>query len=63
MFVQSNSGKSDDKIALDLCVELSHVRNLKSRIAKKIKDDNVNNIILKLVNNAHPDSLHTSLIN
>ena len=48
VFIQSNSGKSDDKIANDLCVELYHIRNLKSRISSKIKNDNVNNIILKL---------------
>ncbi|MGQ3888248.1 response regulator [Legionella sp. CNM-1927-20] len=62
VFVQSNSGKSDDKIALDLCVELSHVRNLKSRIAKKIKDENIDNIILKLINNSHPDLSHSTLV-
>lgn len=62
VFIQANSGKCDDQIALDLCVELSHVRNLKSRITKKIKKDSVSNIILKLVNNSHPDSLHTALL-
>lgn len=61
VFVQSNSGKSDDKIANDLCVELSHIRNLKSRIASKIKDNNVNNIILKLVNNSHSNFLHQQI--
>ena len=55
IFIQSNTGKSDDKIAEDLFVELSHIRNLKSRIAKKIKDDNINNLISKLINNSHPD--------
>ena len=56
IFIQSNAGKSDSKIALDLRVELSHVRNLKSRVAKKIKDTNVDNLILKLVENSHPSS-------
>lgn len=61
VFIQTNSGKSDNKIADDLCVELSHIRNLKSRIASKIKDDNVSNIILKLVNNSHSDFLHQKI--
>ena len=60
IFIQSNAGKSDEKIAEDLCVELSHIRNLKSRIAKKIKDDDIDNLILKLVNNSHPDLTHCS---
>lgn len=61
VFIQSNSGKSDNKIADDLCVELSHIRNLKSRIVNKIKDENVNNIILKLVNNSHSNLLHSKI--
>lgn len=61
IFIQSNSGKSDDKIADDLCVELSHIRNVKSRIASKIKDDNVNNIILKLASNSHLNFLHQKI--
>lgn len=60
IFIQSNAGKSDDKIAEDLCVELSHVRNLKSRIARKIKDDDIDNLISKLINNSHPDLIHTT---
>lgn len=59
IFIQSNAGKSNNKIAEDLCVELSHVRNLKSRIAKKIKDDDVDNLISKLINNSHPDLTHS----
>ncbi|HSW69874.1 MAG TPA: response regulator transcription factor [Gammaproteobacteria bacterium] len=55
IFIQSNAGKTDEKIAEDLCIELSHVRNLKSRIAKKIKDANIDNLISKLINNSLPD--------
>ncbi len=60
IFIQSNAGKSDNKIAEDLCVELSHVRNLKSRIVKKMKDDNVDNLISKLINNSHPDLTYST---
>lgn len=56
IFIQSNSGKSDDKIAADLSVELSHVRNIKSRIAKKIKDEDLDKLFLKLVNNLYTNS-------
>lgn len=59
IFIQSNAGKSDDKIADDLCVEVSHVRNLKSRIAKKIKTNDIDNLISKLINNSHPDLKET----
>lgn len=55
IFIQSHSGKPDEKIAGDLCVEISHVKNLKSRIAKKVKDNKIDNLILKLINNSHPD--------
>lgn len=53
IFIQANSGKSDEKIASDLCVELSHVRNIKSRLTKKIKKKNMNGLLLKLIENAH----------
>lgn len=55
VFIQTNIGKSDEQIAKDLCVEKSHVRNLKSRISKKIKDQNVEELLLKLLKNANPD--------
>lgn len=53
IFIQSNSGKSDEKIASDLCLELSHVRNVKSRIAHKIKGEKIDNLVTKLINNSH----------
>jgi DNA-binding NarL/FixJ family response regulator len=60
IFIQSNSGKSDERIAQDLCVELPHVRNLKSPISKKIKGCDVDNIVSNLINNIHPDVLGSS---
>jgi DNA-binding NarL/FixJ family response regulator len=53
IFIQSHSGKSDEKIATDLCVELSHIRNLKSRISKKIKNTDIDNIASKLIKNSN----------
>jgi DNA-binding NarL/FixJ family response regulator len=38
VFIQANSGKSDAKIAEDLYIELAHVKNIKSKINKKIKN-------------------------
>lgn len=55
IFVQYNSGKTEVKIANDLCVELAHVRNLKSRISKKLKNYNVDNLITKLELNSNPN--------
>lgn len=56
IFVQANIGKSDLEIANDLCIEIAYVRNIKSKIAKKIKDDDIDNILLKLIKNAYHDS-------
>lgn len=52
IFIQINIGKDDFKIAHDLNIEVSHVRNMKSKIVKKIKDDNVDSLITKLIENA-----------
>lgn len=56
IFIQSNSGKTDERISHDLNIELAHIRNLKSRVTKKIKDDKVGGLILKLIENDHQDS-------
>lgn len=53
IFIQSSTGKPDARIAADLCVELSNIKNLKSRIAKKIRDTNVDNLLGKLIENAN----------
>lgn len=55
VFIQKNSGKADEKISNDLCVELSHIRNLNSRIAKKIKSNDLSKLLFKLQENLHPD--------
>lgn len=55
IFVQTSIGKSDLEIANDLCVEITNVRNIKSKIAKKIKNEDIDNILLKLVKNIYPD--------
>ncbi len=52
IFIQIKIGKNEVKIAEDLNVELSHVRNMKSKIVKKINDDNVFNLVTKLAENA-----------
>jgi len=55
IFIQSASGKQDAKIADDLCVELAHVKNIKSKISKKINNNNLRGLLLKLIQNAMPD--------
>lgn len=59
IFIQSNIGKPDCKIAEDLCVELSHVKNIKSKITKKIKNVDIDGLLSKLVENSNPDSYPT----
>lgn len=58
VFIQANLGKSNAKIAEDLFVEISHVKNIKSKIAKKIRNDDVNKLLKKLIDNANPDLIH-----
>ena len=49
IFIQSSAGKADESIAQDLNVEISHVKNFKSKIAKKNKDvSNVKDITKKV---------------
>ena len=55
IFIQVNTGKSDARIAEDLCVELSHVKNLKSRITKKTHGDDIASLLSNLIANANPD--------
>ncbi|HVE43536.1 MAG TPA: response regulator transcription factor [Gammaproteobacteria bacterium] len=45
VYAQLNMGKSDLKIASDLCVEVAHVKNMKSRIIKKIKNENIYSLL------------------
>ncbi len=56
IFIQSAAGKTDNKIAEDLCVELAHIKNIKSKISKKIRNNsNSRGLLLKLLQNAAPD--------
>ncbi len=55
IFIQVNTGKSDARIAEDLCVELSHIKNIKSKIAKKTHGDDIATLLSKLISNAKPD--------
>lgn len=41
VFIQFSSGKSDEAIAQDLSVEVLHVKNIRSKISKKIKHENI----------------------
>lgn len=52
IFIQTNLGKSDLEIAGDLNVEVSHVKNMKSKILKKTKKERVANLLIKLIENA-----------
>jgi len=52
VFIQASSGKMDSKIAEDLYVELAHVKNIKSRVAKKIREDDINYFLSKLIENS-----------
>lgn len=56
IFIQVNTGKSDIQIADDLCVELSHVRNLKSKIIKKTQGQDVASLLSHLMKNAKIDT-------
>lgn len=51
LFIQVNIGKSDQRIATDLSVEVAHVKNMKSKIAKKIKGDNLDRLLINLIDN------------
>jgi DNA-binding NarL/FixJ family response regulator len=55
IFVQLNIGKTDFEIAHDLCVEIAYIRNLKSKIAKKMKNVDLDSLLSKLLNNTMPD--------
>ncbi len=55
IFIQVNIGKSDSCIANDLCVELSHIKNIKSKIIKKTHGHDITNLLSSLITNATPD--------
>lgn len=51
VFVQVSSGKSDEAIAQDLSVEILHVKNIRSKISKKIRHENVKELTQKISGN------------
>ncbi|HSW68863.1 MAG TPA: response regulator transcription factor [Gammaproteobacteria bacterium] len=55
IFIQVHAGKSDANIAQDLCVEMSHVKNIKSKISKKTQKDDIASLLSSLAANAYPD--------
>ena len=54
VFVQSSVGKNDQQIANDLYVDLAHIRNLRSKISKKISGKKVDDFLKKLIENYQP---------
>lgn len=52
IFIQVSAGKSDEEIATDLCVDILHIKNVRSKIAKKTNQNAVKNITEKVVSNA-----------
>lgn len=56
IFIQLSTGKKDERIAEDLSVEPAHIKNTKSKIMKKIKNDNIDCILSKLLENANPQN-------
>ncbi len=52
VFIQTSVGKNDQEIASDLYVDMNHVKNLKSRISKKIRNDSLDTLLSKLIQNA-----------
>jgi DNA-binding NarL/FixJ family response regulator len=63
IFIQINLGKTDNCIAKDLSVEPAHVKNMKSRISKKMKNENNQSLLLRLANNCDPDPIISLDIN
>lgn len=55
VFIQTSMGKSDVKIAEDLFVDIAHVKNMKSKISKKVKDSDVSGLLSKLIQNSNVD--------
>lgn len=53
VFIQASSGKTDDRIAEDLYVEIAHVKNIKSRVTKKVREDDINYFLSKLIENSN----------
>lgn len=53
IFIQLNIGKNEWEITSDLNIELSYLRNVKSKLSKKINGGSVQNLLHKLLENAY----------
>lgn len=51
LFIQFHIGKSDYQIADDLFVDVAHVKNMKSKIIKKVKNDDLDGLLKRLIEN------------
>ncbi|MCX7124151.1 MAG: LuxR C-terminal-related transcriptional regulator, partial [Gammaproteobacteria bacterium] len=51
VFIQVSVGKSDEEIAKDLSVDILHVKNMRSKISRKTKQEYTKNIAQKLSGN------------
>lgn len=57
VFIQAGSGKSDAKIAEDLYVELAHIKNIKSRVTKKVRENDIRDLLSTLTDNSNADQV------
>ena len=51
VFIQVNMGKEDQEISDDLYVDVMSIKNIKSKIAKKIKGDEISDLLKNLYHN------------
>lgn len=51
VFIQVNMGKGDQEISSDLHIDVMSIKNIKSKIAKKIKGDQISDILKYLYDN------------
>lgn len=51
IFMQVSAGKSDDAIAADLCVDVLHVKNIRSKVSKKTNHSLIRNITQQVAEN------------
>lgn len=58
VFIQIKTGRSDEAIAQDLSVQVNHIKNIKSRIAHKLRRSDLNHLVSKLIANIDPGPFH-----
>ena len=51
IFMQMSAGKSDDAIARDLCIDILHVKNMRSKVSKKTNQGVIRTITQKVAEN------------